>query len=261
MTTSDLRSLRFTVKNTSTRRVNSVGEISAAVAVSSQNITAKMVLNLSTINDQPYEFVFPFAPIDVQYSNLATEWTEINRPGRTPLIDYSQNRLLEVSFNFLVARPNDGLAYSVDDDLVTLRYMAASTRTVSVFGMDGMLTNPFQIPGQPARTSSGFFFHITDLSIRSVRRNKDNHITAAECSITLREVNNPDIGAVRFPPIQYPPQLPPVKKKTPKYDDPHKQLTSYQRLAMAKLADQGVILTVEQARTMLDPNTGEVIGQ
>lgn len=245
MTGSDLRSLRFTVRNTSTRRATSVGEISGAIAVRSQNITAKMVLNLSSINDQPYEFVFPFAPIDVQYSNLAAEWTEINRPGRTPLIDYSQSKLLEVSFNFLVARPNDGLAYSVDDDLVTLRYMASSTRTVSMFGMDGMLTNPFQIPGQPARTSGGFFFHITDLSIRSVRRNKDNQITAAECSITLREVNNPDISAVRFPPIEYPVALPTVKKK-PIFDDPLKQLSSYQRMAYQQAQEAGITVSVEQ---------------
>lgn len=234
MSTSDLRSLRFTIKNTSDRRALSVGQISGAVAVSSQNITAKMVLNLSTIQDQPYEFVFPYAPIDVQYSNMAAEWTEINRPGRTPLIDYSQSKLLEVSFNFLVARPGDGITFSVDDDLVTLRYMASSKRTVSIFGMDGMLTNPFQIPGQPNRTSSGFFFHITDFTVRSVRRNKDNQITAAECSITLREVNNPDIGVVRFPAITYPPQLPPVKKKEdPKYD-PTKWITTWQKLAAEK---------------------------
>lgn len=243
MSTSDLRSLRFTIKNTSDRRALSVGQISGAVAVSSQNITAKMVLNLSTIQDQPYEFVFPYAPIDVQYSNMAAEWTEINRPGRTPLIDYSQSKLLEVSFNFLVARPGDGITYSVDDDLVTLRYMASSRRTVSIFGMDGMLTNPFQIPGQPNRTSSGFFFHITDFTVRSVRRNKDNQITAAECSITLREVNNPDIGVVRFPAITYPPQLPPVKKKSPPTTITYADLTTNQRIAFDRASEAGIPVT------------------
>lgn len=248
MTTSDLRSLRFTVKNTSDRRALSVGQISGAVAVQSQNITAKMVLNLSTIQDQPYEFVFPYAPIDVQYSNMAAEWTEINRPGRTPLIDYSQSKLLEVSFNFLVARPNDGITYSVDDDLVTLRYMASSKRTVSVFGMDGMLTNPFQIPGQPSRTSSGFFFHITDFTVRSVRRNKDNQITAAECSITLREVNNPDIGVVRFPAITYPPQLPPVKKKSPPRDITRADLSTNQRIVFDRAVQSGIYITAEEIK-------------
>jgi len=243
MSTSDLRSLRFTIKNTSDRRALSVGQISGAVAVQSQNITAKMVLNLSTIQDQPYEFFFPYAPIDVQYSNMAAEWTEINRPGRTPLIDYSQSKLLDVSFNFLVARPGDGITYSVDDDLVTLRYMASSKRTVSVFGMDGMLTNPFQIPGQPSRTSSGFFFHITDFTVRSVRRNKDNQITAAECSITLREVNNPDIGVVRFPAITYPRQVPPVKKKSPP-PDTHKELTTNQRIALDQAVEQGITVLI-----------------
>ena len=213
MTTSSLRSLLFRVRNTNTR-LQAANRISGAITIKSNNITAKMVLNKTASTDESYEFVFPYAPIDIEYNNLSAEWTEIARPGRTPLVDYSQNKLLQVSFRFLVARPFDGLVDSVDSDLQTLRYIASSQRTVSFFGMDGMLTNPFQIPGQPTRSSAGFFFHVTEFSIRSVRRNKDNKITAAECSITLTEVNDPAISVVSFPQIAYPPVLP-AKKKPP----------------------------------------------
>ena len=211
-TSSNLRSLNFQVKNRSASNNTPTGNIFS----SSTNIQAKMVLNSRENGQAAPEFVFPFAPIDIQYSNLAAEWTDIARPGRTPLVEFVSNKLLNVSFKFLVARPFDGLFYSVDDSLRILRFMASSQKTVSFFGFDGMLTNPFQIDGQPTRSNSGFYFHITDFSISSLRRNSSNEITAAECSITVTEVNNPDVTVVQFPVITYPvPVVPTPKKKTP----------------------------------------------
>ena len=212
--TSDLRALNFTVSNRNVASSSSVP--SGAISTSSSSLKAKMVLNRSDGNTYPEEFYFPYPPIDIQYTNLSAEWTEIARPGRTPLVEYVTNKLLSVSFKFLVAKPFDGLSYSVDTDLSKLRRMASSKRTVSFFGFDGMFTNPFQIPEQETRSRAGFYFHITDFSISSLRRNSDNEITAAECSITVTEVNNPNITVVQFPVITYPVAVaPPTKKKTP----------------------------------------------
>lgn len=210
-TTSDLRAMNFTVSNRNVATAD--GASSGVLFNSSANMKARMTLNRSDGNTYPEDFFFPYPPIDIQYTNLSAEWTEIARPGRTPLVEYVTNKLLSVSFKFLVAKPFDGVSYSVDNDLSKLRRMASSKRTVSFFGFDGMLTNPFQIEGQETRSKAGFYFHITDFSIGSLRRNTDNEITAAECSITVVEVNNPDITVVQFPVITYPVPAVPIKKK------------------------------------------------
>jgi len=173
--------------------------------VSSAKVQAKMVLGRGSYRQSGYEFVFPFPPIDIQYSGIAGQWVDIARPGRTPIVDYAGAQLLQVSFKFLVARPWDGLNYTVDQDLETLRYICSSQNTVTFYGFDGMLTKPFQQPGQPRRRGGGFFFHVIDFSVNSLRRNADNKITAAECTITVQENNNPNISYVSFPPISYPP--------------------------------------------------------
>lgn len=196
---SDLRSLTFTIRNFSTDQ-----PVGGPVYVSAAQIQAKMVLNKADYTQSNFEFIFPFPPIDIQYSGMSGQWVDIARPGRTPIIDYAGAQLLQVSFKFLVARPWDGLDYGVDQDLETLRYIASSQSTVSFFGFDGMMTKPFQIPGQPDRRKGGFFFNVIEFSVNSMRRNAANEITAAECSITLQEENNPNIVAKAFPPIVYP---------------------------------------------------------
>lgn len=196
---SDLRSLSFVVPN-----YKPPTAIRNRVTVSSAKVQAKMVLGRGSYRQSGYEFVFPFPPIDIQYSGIAGQWVDIARPGRTPIVDYAGAQLLQVSFKFLVARPWDGLNYTVDSDLETLRYICSSQNTVTFYGFDGMLTKPFQQPGQPRRRGGGFFFHVIDFSVTSLRRNSSNKVTAAECSITVQENNNPNISYVSFPPISYP---------------------------------------------------------
>jgi hypothetical protein len=196
---SDLRSLSFLVPN-----YKSEGTARGTVFVSSSKVQAKMVLGRGSYRQSGYEFVFPFPPIDIQYSGITGQWVDIARPGRTPIVDYAGAQLLQVSFKFLVARPWDGLEYTVDQDLETLRHICSSQNTVTFYGFDGMMTKPFQQPGQPRRRGGGFFFHVIDFSVNSLRRNGDNKITAAECTITVQENNNPNISYVSFPPISYP---------------------------------------------------------
>lgn len=197
---SDLRSLSFAITNYKPQEA-----ITGTVFVSSAKVQAKMVLGRGSYSQSGYEFVFPFPPIDIQYSGITGQWMDIARPGRTPIVDYAGAQLLQVSFKFLVARPWDGLEYTVDQDLETLRYICSSQNTVTFYGFDGMMTKPFQQPGQPRRRGGGFFFHVIDFSVNSLRRNADNKVTAAECTITVQENNNPNISYVSFPPISYPP--------------------------------------------------------
>lgn len=150
------------------------------------------------------EFVFPFTPISITYDSLAPEWTVINRPLNTPIIDLRTYSLMRVELRFLLAVPLDGIRVSVDNDIRTLRSIANSQDPVAFINMDRMLTNPFNIPrlGQ-RRTNQGFFFRIGDMSVESVRRNMQNEITSAEISITLQEEANPPIRKIYFQPVVY----------------------------------------------------------
>ena len=69
-----------------------------------------------------------------------------------------------------------------------------------------------------------------------MRRNTDNEITAAECSITVVEVNNPDITVVQFPVITYPVPVTPPKKKTPPPPPAVPKLTA-EELALKKATE------------------------
>jgi hypothetical protein len=213
---SDLRSLTFAIPKYRTAQ-----PVSGPIYVSAAQIEAKMVLNRPNYTQSNYEFIFPFPPINIQYGGMSGQWVDLARPGRTPLVDYAGAQLLQVSFKFLVARPWDGLEYSVDQDIETLRYIASSQSTVTFFGFDGMMTKPFQTPGQPARRPGGFFFNVIEFSVDSIRRNPANQIAAAECSITLQEENNPSIVAKQFPPFTYPSQkskTTPTKSSSTKFE-------------------------------------------
>ncbi len=174
---------------------------------------AKMRTVPKTPGNGVSEYVFPFVPIQIQYENLAPEFVEIERPGNIPYVDRKSYRLLKVSLQFLVARPYDGYNESVDADLRLLRSMANSLDPVMFTGLDGMLTNPFNIPQLSLnRPNAAFFFRIAELSVQSVRRNTNNEITAAEVSISLIEDPGSRATVISFPSITYPDLLKPTTK-------------------------------------------------
>lgn len=179
----------------------------AVLPARSLPLTAQAKMRTVPVNSAaaPTEFPFPFVPIQVSYENLAPELVEIERPQNLPYVDRKAYKLLRVSLQFLLARPFDGFSQSVDPDIRILRSMANSNDPVVFTNMDGMLTNPFNIPQLGVnRSNTAFFFRIGELSVQSVRRNRSNEITAAEISLTLVEDANTRAQVIAFPAIQYP---------------------------------------------------------
>ena len=143
---------------------------------------------LATAIDDIEEFVFPYAPNDIQYQGLGAKWVEVPRTGDLPLLEFAQWTLMKVSMEFVVANPGDGLRTSVYDQLEKLRRMAQRPFPVSIFGLDQLLRVSMkraEITGKPLE------FVIGDLSISSLQRtirSGDKEITSARVKMTLQEI-------------------------------------------------------------------------
>lgn len=163
-------------------------------------------------------------PNQINYQNLGSEWTEIERVGRIPLVDWKNFRLMKVSFQFLVLPDNvhrtggfgetadDGITASIDEKLENLRNMAARPYPVIMYGFDDLLinANPFSMS-----TGSGVQFVIQDLTISSLIRTPTGSINRATCDITLQEVPIEYINIISLPkliPGQVIPPLPPTEE-------------------------------------------------
>ena len=165
-------------------------------------------------------FIFPFAPKDISYSNLSSVWTEINRTGRTPVVDWTGFQLLKVSFTFeLVARtatdisqPRDGfgLNFSIDEQINTLRQMATAPYPVSFLNMDTFFSKELRYPLYTK--GRGVEFVITDFAVQSVQRTgsssgagnesiQPNQISRASCTITLQECPIEQVDIISIPKI------------------------------------------------------------
>jgi hypothetical protein len=147
-------------------------------------------------------------PNQINYQNLGSEWTEIERVGRIPLVDWKNYKLMKVSFEFLVVPDNtyrvgafgetadDGVTFSIDEKLENLRNMAARPYPVILYGFDDLLVNanPFSMS-----TGVGVQFVISELSISSLIRTSTGSINRATCSITLQEVPIEYINIISLP--------------------------------------------------------------
>lgn len=145
-----------------------------------------------------FKYEFPFTPQQIQYSNLSPEVSEIQRPGRTPLVAFTRYRARQLSLKFLIAVPLDGLFSSVDQSIQDLQRLVNSASPVYFTNLDRQITNSLSTGG-----AQQIFWSITDFSLSSIRRNAENQITAAEGTLTLVENNNPKIKIADLPRITY----------------------------------------------------------
>lgn len=150
--------------------------------------------------DQIYDFYFPFMPQEISYSQMSDELAEIPRAGTTPIVAFKSQQLMKISFEFVVAYPNDGLIRDVEDSIAILRFMATNShRPIVFFNMDSL----FQF-GQKYRTLPGggslLRWNIAELEMTSKRRNDAGLISQASFNITLQENRNPIVTIVRVPP-------------------------------------------------------------
>jgi hypothetical protein len=177
--------------------------------------------------------IFRFAPNQINYSSLGSNWVDIERSGNTPLVDWSGYKLMQVSFSFLVAGDDDAnfdfpissdnrINIDIDEKLSELRQMATAPYPVTLLGFDEMLTDQMRFPFDGGK---GVEFVITDFSISSLYRTTEGKINRAQCEITLREIPIETIDLVDFPPLRFP-RITPVPKPGEEKQPPSKTRAS-----------------------------------
>ena len=147
-------------------------------------------------------FVFPYAPVEVTYNNIARKYTEIERPGDFPLLDSVAPQLMKVQLQFRIADPASNGTLPIEGELDKLRLMALLPGPILIYNMESYLSRPIA----PTVTFRGLklaFFRMTDLGITVKRKNRDNRATQADVQMTLTEDRNPYIPAIALPPIDY----------------------------------------------------------
>jgi hypothetical protein len=160
-------------------------------------------------------YYFNPKPNQINYQNLGSDWTEIERVGQVPLVDWKNYKLMKVSFQFIVTPANgyragafgdtadDGITLSIDDTLRELRAMATRPFPVTLFGFDDMLTHQLRFPLTQSR---GVEFAIAEFTISSLHRTGTGEINRATCDITLQELPLEKVTLIEMP------KLLPMKK-------------------------------------------------
>jgi hypothetical protein len=154
--------------------------------------------------------IFQFKPNQVSYSGMGSEWTEIPRTGNVPLVDWKSYKLLQVTFQFLVAPDDNGslddttdgkkITLSIDDKIRILRKMAVTPYPVYLLGFDEILAQQMRFPFNAGR---GVEFVIAEFNVTSLMRTDSGEINRAQCDITLREIPIDSVKLIDFPKISF----------------------------------------------------------
>jgi len=156
--------------------------------------------------------IFNITPGQISYSNLGSDWQEIERVGQVGLIDWKNYKLMKVSFQFLIVpdksatydrlggfsdnATNSTITVGVDDKIKNLRAMATRPFPIALYGFDEMMTNQLRFPADKGR---GVEFVIGDLNISSIFRTENGEINRATCDITLQEIPLEAIRIIEMP--------------------------------------------------------------
>jgi hypothetical protein len=182
------------------------------------------------------KFVLEIVPNSLEFSQLSSTWSEIERSSQYSLVDWSKNNLLKVSFRFLVAANNtvqnggrhdtfNGLELSIDDELENLRNLAATKVPVQLVNFTDYLTNTYRYPF--ISKSEGIYFIINEMSVSATRFTNKNqnafdrsgsikNVAAAEVTVTLTEYpKRPDQPIVALPALTLQVNIPPAPETTP----------------------------------------------
>ena len=91
------------------------------------------------------KFSFPMAISSFQHEVPAVAYEELARPLSLPLLDTSGAQLHKVSIEFVVVRPQDGVQTPIEDQIATLRDMAASDTPVVFANVHDALKGSWKI--------------------------------------------------------------------------------------------------------------------
>lgn len=140
----------------------------------------------------PYEYLtLPFAPVNVEYGQLANAYNEIQRPMRLGLLAYQRPQLLTLTMTLILASMRDPGNINVEKAVERIRFLSRSL-------------NDLRIVGYGPSIDPKMNFRVTDMSISSTSREPGtNKILKAEVNITLTQAPRLEGPVPGLEPITY----------------------------------------------------------
>lgn len=178
-------------------------------------------------------FDFLYAPNNISYTNIGSQWSEIERVNNAPIVDFKNFKHMKVSFEFVVSDKTDGISSlysSCEEQLFQLRKIAARPEFVRFVNLD-TLFNRFLIYPQLLLNGNNTAFAIVDMSISSVQRTRpteagvySGEISRATVNMTVQEVSTSSPELILMPRIVAAPLRPGLRPPYMPGDDPGEPL-------------------------------------
>ena len=139
-------------------------------------------------------YVFNLRPNNVSYSNIGVTWTEVDRVNNFALVDYRNNKLMRITFEFVVEAHTgkiSSLFESCEDRLNQLTRMANRPELVTFTNFDSLFTDEAIFMADQSNYRE---WAIAEMSINSIQRTpsgKDSEvgsISRATVNMTIQEV-------------------------------------------------------------------------
>lgn len=144
----------------------------------------------------------PWAPSEIDYSGLESDWTMVDRPGDAPLLMLKGRKLRTIAFSFLLADARK--LHTSQRPAVELLQQLADTRE--------------RVLVRYSPHEAGLW-RVTDVSLASSMRHPDtNDITRATCSVTLTRASDaaPAVGPLTGGAKPHPAPKPRAKRRAPR---------------------------------------------
>lgn len=160
------------------------------------------------------EYTFNLRPNNVSYSNIGVTWTDIERVNNHPLVDYKNNKLMKISFEFVVEEHSgdkSSLYESCEQRLNQLKDIANRPELVIFTNFDSLF-------GQAADVLDSSYreWAIVEMSISSVQRvprgissTEMGAISRATVNMTIQEVRLSNDQVIFMPALTKTPVKPP----------------------------------------------------
>ena len=158
-------------------------------------------------------FTIDIVPNSFEFSQLASTWNDIDRPGNFALTDWGKYNLLKANFKFVISAktpqgPLDGMKNSIETQLDLIRKIAQTPHPIRLVNCTPYLSKSFKFPF--ITTGEEIQFVISDLSVNAIRFTPGgvHETSVAEVTLSLTEYSNPNMGTLAV--------LPPLKKASTK---------------------------------------------
>ena len=159
-------------------------------------------------------YVFNLRPNNISYSNIGITWTEVDRVNNFPLVDYRNNKLMKITFEFVVEAQAQGVSSlyeSCEERIRQVQRMANRPELIVFTNFDSLFGEAVF-----SETSTATYreWAIVDMSINSIQRTPvgpdtvQGAISRATISMTVQEVRLTPDQVIFMPKLKKTPGVP-----------------------------------------------------